>query len=44
MFVEMEDKHSSEVIHCQGNRIKSLLSVSKVQFKPNISYIVYTCE
>lgn len=40
----MQDKNSSEVIHCQGNRINSLLYASNPQFKPIIGFIIYTCR
>lgn len=42
--MKMQDKNSSEVIHCRGNRIKSLLYASNPQFKPNIGFIIYTCR
>lgn len=38
-FMKMEDKHSFEVIHCQGNRIKSLPYISHAEFKTYIGFI-----
>ena len=40
--MKIQDANSSKIIHCQGNRINSMLCASSQHLKPNIGFIIYT--